>query len=125
MDQSWRLSFARVMTVYQFLGPRGAWTRSFCARGFGSSTRHTELTAEGRRKNRRVDIILDKRNAKWQEHMGLLSQPVPRSSSSTRISSSLREPGGAGAPRSPWPWPARRRNPQAWQRRLLVTFGDL
>jgi chemotaxis protein MotB len=37
--------------------------------------RHTVLTADGRRKNRRVDIILDKRNAQWQAHMGLLHQP--------------------------------------------------
>lgn len=78
MDQSWRLSFARVMTVYQFLARAGMDPELLRVEAFGRfHPRHSELTADGRRKNRRVDIILDKRNAQWQEHMGLLRQPVP------------------------------------------------
>jgi len=78
MDQSWRLSFARVMAVYQFLTRAGMDPELLRVEAFGRfHPRHTALTAEGRRKNRRVDIILDKRNAQWQEHMGLLHQPEP------------------------------------------------
>lgn len=76
MDLSWRLSFTRVMTVYRFLTAAGMDPEMLRVEAFGRfHPRHTVLTADGRRKNRRVDIILDKRNAQWQAHMGLLHQP--------------------------------------------------
>ncbi len=73
MDASWRLSFTRVMAVYSFLVQGGMNPEMLRVEAFGRyHPRFTDLTADGRRKNRRVDVILDKRNAQWQDHMGLM-----------------------------------------------------
>lgn len=78
MDDSWRLSFTRVMTVYSFLVDGGMDPEMLRVEAFGRfHPRFTDLTAEGRRKNRRVDVILDKRNVQWQDHMGLLRKDQP------------------------------------------------
>lgn len=75
MDASWRISFARVMSVYQFLLDAGMDAEMLRVEAFGRyHPRHTVLTSEGRRKNRRVDIILDKRNVKWKDYLGMMRQ---------------------------------------------------
>ncbi|GAB6176921.1 hypothetical protein JCM16814_18120 [Desulfobaculum senezii] len=68
MDSSWRLSFSRVMSLYLFLLNSGMDPDLMRVEAFGRfHPRYSELTPKGRRKNRRVDIILDKRNARWQD----------------------------------------------------------
>lgn len=70
MDDSWRLSFQRVMSIYLFLLDAGMDPDLMRVEAFGRfHPRFTELTPKGRRMNRRVDIILDKRNAKWLDKL--------------------------------------------------------
>jgi len=81
MDSSWRLSFGRVMAVYGLLLDGGMDPEMLRVEAFGRfHPRHTASTAEGRRMNRRVDVILDKRNIQWQDHMGLLRSTKPMES---------------------------------------------
>jgi chemotaxis protein MotB len=71
MDESWRLSLFRVLNIYRFLLDSGMDPEMLRTEAFGRfHPRHTDLTAEGRRKNRRVDIILDKRNVRWRDKLG-------------------------------------------------------
>lgn len=75
MDASWRLSFGRVMAVYSFLLDAGMDPEMLRVEAFGRyHPRHTSQTERGRRKNRRVDVILDKRNAQWQDRLGLMRE---------------------------------------------------
>jgi len=68
MDDSWRLSLYRTLNIYRFLIERGMSPDMLRVEAFGKHhPRFTDLTAEGRRKNRRVDIILDRRNVEWLE----------------------------------------------------------
>lgn len=76
MDSSWKLSFYRVMAVYRFLLDAGVSTDMLRVEAFGRfHPRFSDTTAKGRRKNRRVDIILDKRNARWQEQLEYMQKP--------------------------------------------------
>ncbi|NJB67942.1 chemotaxis protein MotB [Desulfobaculum xiamenense] len=78
MDDSWRLSFARVMGIYRFLIEAGMDPAMLRVEAFGRyHPRYSELTAKDRRKNRRVDIILDKRNAKWLDRLGPTRKDAP------------------------------------------------
>lgn len=68
MDDSWRLSLYRTLSIYRFLVERGMSPDMLRLEAFGKHhPRFTDLTAEGRKKNRRVDIILDRRNVEWME----------------------------------------------------------
>lgn len=72
LDPSWKLSFGRVMTVYQFLIAAGLNPELLRVEAFGKfHPRFSETQTLGRQKNRRVDIILDKRNAQWTEQLGM------------------------------------------------------
>jgi len=60
---SWGLSLARVLSVYRFLIDQGISPKTLKLEAFGRfQPRYGNDSREGRRKNRRVDIILDKRN---------------------------------------------------------------
>lgn len=67
LDFSWNLSLDRVMSLYRYLLSRGMDPAKLRVEAYGQyHPIHTNQTAEGRRKNRRVDIVLDKRNANWE-----------------------------------------------------------
>lgn len=71
MDSSWQLSFTRVMILYRFLLDAGMDPNMLRVEAFGRfRPRYNSLTPRNRRRNRRVDLILDKRNARWQEKLG-------------------------------------------------------
>ena len=71
LDASWKLSFFRVMSVYRFLLDSGMDPEMLRVEAYGRfRPRHPDLTARDRRRNRRVDIILDKRNVQWMEKLG-------------------------------------------------------
>ncbi|MBU1002541.1 MAG: OmpA family protein [Proteobacteria bacterium] len=73
MDSSWKLSFYRVMTVYRFLLDAGMEPDLLRVEAFGRfHPRAGSRTAKDRRSNRRVDIILDKRNAQWIDRLGMM-----------------------------------------------------
>lgn len=75
MDSSWELSFMRVMKVYTFLIDEGMSPDMLRVEAFGRfHPRFGDSTPRDRRRNRRVDIILDKRNAQWTDKLGLLRE---------------------------------------------------
>ena len=62
-DLSWKISLGRVLSVYAFLLERGFNPDMLKMEAFGKfHPRYNDLTPEGRRMNRRVDIVLDKRS---------------------------------------------------------------
>ena len=62
-DSTWTLSLERAAAVYEYLAASGVPKERLRLAGFGQyQPRFTTLTREGRRKNRRVDLVLDKRN---------------------------------------------------------------
>lgn len=78
MDTSWQLSFMRVMRVYTFLIEAGMSPDMLRVEAFGRfHPRFGSRTRADRRRNRRVDVILDKRNAQWSENLGLLDRKKP------------------------------------------------
>lgn len=67
LDFSWDLSLLRVLSMYRYLLSRGMDPDKLRMEAFGQHRPvHTNQTAEGRRRNRRVDIVLDKRSANWE-----------------------------------------------------------
>lgn len=65
-DPSWKLSLGRTMSVYRFLLEQGVAPDRLRMEAFGRfRPRHGDQTPADRRRNRRVDIVLDKRNAEW------------------------------------------------------------
>lgn len=64
VDSTWGLSLARGHGVYRHLLEAGVATERLSLEAFGQyRPRFTNTTPEGRHLNRRVDIVLDKRNA--------------------------------------------------------------
>lgn len=62
-DSSWGLSLARSLAVYRHFVSRGVPRQLLLMESFGAHhPEYDNKTAEGRRRNRRVDIVLDKRN---------------------------------------------------------------
>lgn len=58
-SSSWRLSLLRALAVYQFLRARGVKNLQIMNEAFGEyHPRMSNQTPEGRKANRRVDIIL-------------------------------------------------------------------
>lgn len=63
-DPSWRLSAERCLTVYRFLLQQGVPASKLRMEAHGRFTPRYSLSEEGeRRKNRRVDFVVDKRRA--------------------------------------------------------------
>ncbi|MBG0777834.1 MAG: flagellar motor protein MotB [Desulfovibrionaceae bacterium] len=68
MDESWRLSLFRVLSIYRHLVDRGMDPDLLRVESFGRyHPMYNGNTPEGRQKNRRVDIVLDKRNVRWSK----------------------------------------------------------
>jgi len=66
MDSTWPLSFYRSRAIYRHLIHRGIPAAKLSLEAFGQyHPRYTNNTPEGRQKNRRVDLVLDKRNREW------------------------------------------------------------
>lgn len=66
LDSTWSLSFNRSLTIYRYLINRGVSSQRLTLEAFGQfHPRYSNNSPEGRKKNRRVDIVLDKRNAVW------------------------------------------------------------
>ncbi|EPR44031.1 Motility protein B, N-terminal domain containing protein [Desulfovibrio sp. X2] len=63
VDPSWRISLGRALAVYRFLLGKGVPSQNLRVEGFGRfHPRFDAATPEGRRMNRRVDLVLDKRS---------------------------------------------------------------
>lgn len=72
LDPSWKLSFFRMMSIYQYLIARGISPEMLRVEAFGRfRPKYSDNTPEGRRRNRRVDIVLDKRNKKIVTELGV------------------------------------------------------
>lgn len=66
MDSTWPTSYARALAVYRHLRLRGIEPGRLSLEAFGQfHPRYSNNTPDGRRKNRRVDLVLDKRNLEW------------------------------------------------------------
>jgi chemotaxis protein MotB len=66
IDPSWRLSLFRVLSVYRYFLAAGIAPEKLRVEAFGKYwPRYGNRRPEGRRKNRRVEIVLDKRNGSW------------------------------------------------------------
>jgi chemotaxis protein MotB len=62
-DLSWRLSLNRVLTIYLFMLDQGMDSDQLRVEAFGKFHPHyPDSSAKNRRRNRRVDIVLDRRN---------------------------------------------------------------
>ncbi len=65
-DATWRLSLFRVLAVYRYFLDLGMDPELLRMEGFGRfRPRYGDQTPAERRKNRSVDIVLDKRNSTW------------------------------------------------------------
>ena len=75
MDSTWALSYHRARAVYRHLIYRGIPPTSLSLEAFGQyHPRYTNNTPEGRQKNRRVDLVLDKRNREWIQKVEALQE---------------------------------------------------
>ena len=81
VDSTWPLSFHRSLAVYRHLSLRGIDPKRLSLEAFGQfHPRHSNNTPEGRQRNRRVDLVLDKRNLEWiQKIEGLREGATPKS----------------------------------------------
>ncbi len=70
LDPSWRLSFLRTLSIYRYLLSRGLDTELLRMESFGMfRPMYSDQTPQGRMRNRRVDIVLDKRNREWVDKL--------------------------------------------------------
>jgi chemotaxis protein MotB len=77
LDPSWSLSFQRTMSMYRYLLSRGMDPDLLRMEAFGMfRPMYSDQTPRGRMRNRRVDIVLDKRNRQWVEK--LQPKPLPQ-----------------------------------------------
>ncbi len=77
-DSSWQISLERTLAVYQFLISHGVSPEKLRMEAFGRfRPQGSILTSEGRKQNRRVEILLDKRNSEWffQEKRKVVPEP--------------------------------------------------
>lgn len=69
-DISWKISLNRVLSVYRFLVENGISPDMLKIEAFGKFRPHyPNSTPKGRRSNRRVDIVLDKRSVKVEKEL--------------------------------------------------------
>ncbi len=77
------------MSVYRFLLDRGVPSDRLRMEAFGRfRPRYGDQNAADRRRNRRVDIVLDKRNGEWLKKIEKPPSPSPTAPTSTRTSAS-------------------------------------
>ncbi len=75
LSSMWRLSYLRVLGVYRYLTGRGMSPDLLSVEAFANyRPRWPENTPEGRRRNRRVDVVLDKRNKQWIDTIARLRE---------------------------------------------------
>ncbi len=77
-DATWLLSYRRGASVYRHLTLRGIPPERLSQEAFGQfHPRFSNNTPEGRQKNRRVDLVLDKRNQEWIEKVEGIREKEP------------------------------------------------
>jgi chemotaxis protein MotB len=75
VDLTWLLSFRRALAVYRRLADLGMPRERLFMAAYGSSRpRFSENSPEGRRKNRRVDLVLDGRDAEQLKKIDALQE---------------------------------------------------
>lgn len=73
-DLSWKISLGRAMAVYQYMLDKGMRPDMLKVEAFGKFMPfYAQKTAEDRARNRRVDIVLDKRSLDTGEQIRVLS----------------------------------------------------
>ena len=78
LDATWLVSFRRAMSVYRYLTEQGIAPQRLSLEAFGQyHARFTNNTPEGRSKNRRVDLVLDRRNQEWIDKVEQQKQTQP------------------------------------------------
>ena len=78
MDGTWPISFRRSLAVYRHLVSRGIDPNRLSQEAFGQfRPRYSNNTPEGRRKNQRVDLVLDRRNLEWIRRVEALREEEP------------------------------------------------
>ena len=78
LDASWMLSLRRAMAVYSHFSLRGMSPARLSMEGFGQfRPKASNNTPEGRAANRRVDLVLDKRNLEWAKKVDRLRENAP------------------------------------------------
>lgn len=99
-DLSWKISLDRALAVYRHLIERGMRPEMLRVEGFGKfKPFYAQTTAESRARNRRVDIVLDKRNLDAGERirtLGGVRQPAADTIDVNGFEFDLRQPGGGG-----------------------------
>ncbi len=79
LDPSWSLSVFRTLAIYQYLVGRGVDPTQIRVEAFGRfRPKYSAQSAEGRRMNRRVDIVFDTRNQKIIKTLGPAKGPSSR-----------------------------------------------
>ena len=77
-DPTWLLSFRRSNAIYRHFTERGIPRNRLTLEGFGRfHPRFSNENPEGRQKNRRVDLVLDKRNLAWIRDVEQLREKTP------------------------------------------------
>lgn len=78
-DASWRVSLERGQAIFRYLVERGVNFKMLRVEGFGQfRPKFTMDTPEGRKRNRRVDVVFDKRNTRFVEWLGPAKAPEDR-----------------------------------------------
>jgi chemotaxis protein MotB len=78
MDSTWVISFRRSLAVYRHLISRGIEPDRLSLEAFGQfRPRFSNNTPDGRRRNRRVDLVLDRRNQEWIRKVEELREEAP------------------------------------------------
>ena len=78
IDPTWLISFRRAHAVYSHLVSRGIDPHRLSLEAFGQfRPRFSNNTPEGRQRNRRVDIVLDRRNLEWIRKVEELREEPP------------------------------------------------
>lgn len=78
LDPSWKLSLGRVLAIYKHFLERGLDPELLRLEAFGKfRPMYSDITPWGRKMNRRVDIVLDKRNTFWLEKLQPSGQNKP------------------------------------------------
>ena len=78
LSPTWNISFMRVMSIYSYLKRRGIPSDNMMVEAFANyHPRWSDNTPKGRKKNRRVDIVLDKRNMQWIKKLEKLTHEAP------------------------------------------------
>ncbi len=77
VSPTWEISFLRVMSVYEFFKKAGLPADKLMVEGFGEyRPKVSNNTISGRETNRRVDIVLDKRNGQAELPGDLRREPA-------------------------------------------------